>query len=211
MGDGTLSLREAAELTRTGDLWLFRGRALADQAIRAVTNSPVNHVGMAVELEDLPPLLWHAELGRSLADVWTGTSHRGAQLHDLEASVLTWTNRYHQRVWLRQLHGEVTRAMEDALLKEIARRDGTPFPAGATLAGRWLRGRLRRPASLETTYCAEIVASAYQAMGLLATDRPTNWYDPGRFWSGDRLDLQAGATLGTEVRVVVEPAAELPP
>ena len=209
MSDGTLSLREGAELTRTGDLWLFRGPKLADQAIRAVTNSPVNHVGMAVVLEDLPPLLWHAELGRSVADVWTGTSHRGAQLHDLESAVLTWTNRYRQRAWLRQLHGEVNRAMEDALLKEISRKDGTPFPAVATLAGRWLRGRLRRPAPLETTYCAEIVASAYQAMGLLAADRPPNWYDPGRFWSGDRLDLQAGATLGSEIRVLVEPPAEL--
>jgi hypothetical protein len=65
VSDSALSLAQAAELTRTGDLWLFRGRSAADHAIRAVTNSPVNHVGMAVVLEDLPPLLWHAELGRA--------------------------------------------------------------------------------------------------------------------------------------------------
>lgn len=199
-----ITLDDAVELTRTGDLWLFRGSAIADQAIRAVTNSPVNHVGMAVVLDDLPPLLWHAELGRSLPDVWTGDHHRGVQLHDLGAAVLTWSNRYGQRPWFRQLQFPVDRAMEDALLLEIARRDGTPFPATLSLAGRWLRGRVRRSAPVEVTYCAEIVAGAYQAMGLLTGHRPTNWYDPGRFWSGDRLQLERGATLGDEIGVTVE-------
>jgi hypothetical protein len=51
----TLDLDAAAELTRTGDLWLFRGRSGADRAIQSLTNAPVNHVGMAVVLDDLPP------------------------------------------------------------------------------------------------------------------------------------------------------------
>ncbi len=41
-----------------------------DRAIQIATNSRVNHVGMSVVIEDLPPLMWHAELGRSLPDVW---------------------------------------------------------------------------------------------------------------------------------------------
>jgi hypothetical protein len=57
-------LDHALDITRTGDLWLFRGRSLADRAIQLATNSPVNHVGMAVVVDDLPPLMWHAELGR---------------------------------------------------------------------------------------------------------------------------------------------------
>ena len=40
-----LTLDRAVDLTRTGDLWLFRGRTVADRAIRTLTNSPVNHVG----------------------------------------------------------------------------------------------------------------------------------------------------------------------
>jgi len=200
----TLDLDAAVDLTRTGDLWLFRGRSAADHAIRAVTNSPVNHVGMAVVLEDLPALMWHAELGRGLADVWTGTFHRGVQLHDLRAAVEQWSHRYAQRAWLRQLDAEVTPEMESALLRTIARLDGTPFPSTATLAGRWARGRLlRRPAAVETTYCAEVVAATYQAMGLLGGERPTNYYDPGSFWSGDDLPLLSGARLGDEIRVAV--------
>ena len=202
MRDG-VDLDEAVEATRTGDVWLFRGRSAADQAIRAVTNAPVNHVGMAVVLEDLPPLIWHAELGRGLVDVWTGTFHRGVQLHDLRGAVEQWCGRYQQRAWLRQLDGEVTPTMEDALLKVIAKMDGTPFPATAALARRWVLGRRRRAADVATTYCAEVVAATYQAMGLLGDDRPTNYYDPGSCWSGDELELLRGARLGEEIRVRV--------
>ncbi len=201
MTETVLSLDEAIELTRTGDLWLFRGRTAADHAIRAVTNSPVNHVGMAVVLDDLPPLMWHAELGHGVMDVWTGSHHRGVQLHDLRSAVEQWSHRYGQRPWLRQLDAEVTPAMEDAVLKVIARLDGTPFPATMALAARWFRGRLRRPAPVEATYCAEVVAATYQAMGLLGDDLPTNFYDPGNFWSGDGLELRRGARLGEEIAV----------
>jgi hypothetical protein len=201
--DSSLSLAAAVDLTRTGDLWLFRGDAFADLAIRAATNSPVNHVGMAVVLEDLPPLLWHAELGKSLPDMWSGQRHRGVQLHDLKDAVVWWRTRYGQRAYLRQLQAEVTREMEDAVLRVIARYDGTPFPRTLGLMSRWIVGRARQATSLETVYCAELVATTYEAMGLLPPGRPANWYDPGSFWSGDDLDLERGATLGAEIEVTV--------
>ena len=139
----SISLDQAVDLARTGDVWLFRGHAMADRAIQLATNSPVNHVGMSVAIEDLPPLMWHAELGRSLPDVWTGTRHRGVQLHDLREAVTVWAARYGQRAWLRQLDPVVTGEMEDAVLQTIARLDGTPFPSTARLASRWLAGRAR--------------------------------------------------------------------
>ena len=92
-----LALEDAIATSATGDLWLFRGRSLADRAIQAVTNAPVNHVGMVVALDDLPPLLWHAELGRSLPDVWSGKRQRGVQLHVLRDAVRVWGERYGQR------------------------------------------------------------------------------------------------------------------
>ncbi len=196
-----LDLDAAVELTRTGDVWLFRGSTPADRAIRTLTNSPVNHVGMAVVLEDLPPLLWHAELGRSLPDMWTGQRQRGVQLHDLKDAVTLWNERYHARAWLRQLHFDVTEQVEDEVLRTIARLDGKPFPTTRGLAQGWLTGRLRYHRAAETIYCAELVAVTYQAMGLLPGQRPQNWYDPGKFWSGDRLELLRGASLGDEIAV----------
>ena len=196
-----LTLDQAVDLTRTGDVWLFRGSTPADRAIQTLTNSPVNHVGMAVVLDDLPPLLWHAELGKSLPDMWTGQRQRGVQLHDLHDAVTVWNTKYGARAWLRQLHYDVTKEMEDVVLTTIARLDGKPFPTTRGLAQGWLTGRLRYHRSAETIYCAELVAVTYQAMGLLAAQRPQNWYDPGRFWSGDRLELRLGASLGDEIAV----------
>ncbi|MGF1663081.1 MAG: hypothetical protein ACFCVG_11560 [Kineosporiaceae bacterium] len=204
-----LTLPAAADLTRTGDLWVFRGRSTADRTIQITTNSPVNHVGMALVLEDLPPLLWHAELGRGLVDVWSGRRRRGVQLHDLHDAVVTWRVRYGQQPFLRQLDPEAGDAMADAALRTVARLDGTPFPSTAGMAGRWLTGRipgLRRRLSareLETAYCAEVVAITYTDMGLLRPGRPPGWYDPGCFWSGDRLPLTPGHRLGDEIPVTV--------
>lgn len=198
---------EAVELTRTGDLWLFRGHSGADRAIQTLTNAPVNHVGMAVVIDDLPPLMWHAELGRALPDLWSGKHQRGVQLHDLRDAVLIWAAKYGQRAWLRQLEPPVTREQEDAVLRTIARLDGTPFPSTTRLLGRWLRGRAPkrtpspRHAGVESAYCAEVVALTYEAMELLPAGRRANWYDPGRFWSGDRLELAGDARLGTEIAV----------
>ncbi|MBW4702167.1 MULTISPECIES: hypothetical protein [unclassified Micromonospora] len=229
----SISLDEAVDLSRTGDVWVFRGRSVPDRAIQFTTNSPVNHVGMAVVLDDMPPLMWHAELGRSLRDMWTGTHQRGVQLHDLRDAVCVWANRYGQRAWLRQLEPSADLAMEQAVLQTVARLDGTPFPSTAQLAWRWARGRVpqlriplplpgrrdrdgepadRQPGdrptgdrALETAYCAEVVAVTYEAMGLLPPGRRPNWYDPGRFWSGDDLDLAGDARLGAEIEVRIPP------
>src|SRR5215831_3136805 len=209
MPAASIALDQAVDLVRTGDVWLFRGYSVADRAIRVATNSPVNHVGMAVVIDDLPPLMWHAELGRSLPDLWSGTRHRGVQLHDLRDAVTVWATRYGQRAWLRQLEPAVTGEMEDAVLRTIARLDGTPFPSTTRLASRWVLGRapaIRRQANgrdydLETAYCAEVLAITYQAMGLLPGRRRPSWYDAGRFWSGDSLGLSTGYRLGGEIAV----------
>lgn len=201
MRGASLSLDEALATAATGDLWLFRGSSPADFAIRAVTNSPVNHVGMVVAFDDVPPLLWHAELGRALPDVWTGERHRGVQLHRLADAVTTWTERYRQRAWIRQLQGPLERVHEDRLIRTIERLNGRPFPTTAGLARQWLVGRVRRSASLETIYCAELVATTYQAMGLLPERRPASWYDPGKFWSGDHIALVPPFALGGEIAI----------
>jgi hypothetical protein len=194
----------AVATARTGDVWLFRGRSGADRAIRVFTNSPVNHVAMVVALDDLPPLLWHTELGQGIESVWSGDRHRGAQLNRLDEALPLWTGKYRQRAFVRPFDGEITRAMEDALLRVVAEYEGRPFPRTRHLVGKWLSGRLRREASEQAVYCAELLAITYTRMGLLDPRTPANWFDPGRFWSGDRLDLIGGASLGPEVAVALD-------
>lgn len=254
MSVDTVPLAAAAERTRTGDLWLFRGRSTADRLIQTLTNAPVNHVGVAVVLDDMPPLMWHAEMGRALPDVWTGRRQRGVQLHDLEDAVRQWTGSYGQRAWFRQISPEVGPEQEDALLESIARLNGVSFPSAGRLTARWVRGRwaargrgrgpgtvasgpgdgrtrqddddaarrrwrlplptrpvrARRDTAgpamrLEAAYCAEVVGSTLESMGVLLPAGDTSWYDPGRFWSGDDLPLAPGWDYGGEIAVTVNP------
>lgn len=224
----TVPLATAADRTRTGDLWLFRGRTTADRLIQTLTNAPVNHVGVALVLDDLPPLLLHAEMGRALTDVWTGRRQRGVQLHDLEEAVRQWTGPYGQRAWFRQISPEVGPAGEDALLASVARLNGVSFPSTGRLTARWARGRLAsrgrgasRPGPgrrgrgagadgeahaarrMEAAYCAEVVGLALESMGVLLPAGDASWYDPGRFWSGDDLPLAPGWDYGREIAVTV--------
>ena len=230
MNPSAVSLEQALDATRTGDLWLFRGRSGPDRAIQSMTNAPVNHVGMTIAIEDLPPLIWHAELGDKLIDMWTGKNQRGVQLNDARQVVERWIINYHQRCWLRQLTPYAGRDQEDRALQVVARMDGTPFPSTARLTGRWFRGRLaatdltrgipfvhrrvrektqRRKrkelqVGLETAYCAETVAITYEEMGLLTSEKHYNWFDPGSFWSGDSLPLAPGYELGAEIAVELD-------
>ena len=208
-GSSTVPFEEAIDVSRTGDLWIFRGGSVADRLIQTASNAPVNHVGMAVVLDDLPPLMWHAELGRSLRDHSTGDHHRGVQLHDLREAVTTWQDRYGQLAWFGRSRPTSAGVEEDALLRTIARLNGVSFPSTMGLAWRWLRGRdghlSRRDAERkglrpEDAYCAEVVA-VRSGDGVLRADAPTNWYDPGRFWSGDTLPLEPGWSYGVEVEV----------
>ena len=59
----------------------------------------------------------------------------------------------------------------------------------------------RREVSRETIYCAELVATTMQQMGLLPEQRPMSWYDPGKFWSGDDIALVQPFSLGEEIAV----------
>lgn len=230
MNANTVTLERALAETRTGDIWLFRGASGPDRAIQTLTNAPVNHVGMSVAIDDLPPLIWHAELGDKLQDMWTGTHHRGVQLNDVRQAVEQWMLRYDQRCWLRQLTPYATREQEDEMLRVIARMNGTAFPTTARLTGRWMRGRIpsvsdftrglpfvhRRvrdaaerkkteslKAGVQTAYCAETVAITYEEMGLLTTEKHYNWFDPGKFWSGDTLPLTKGYRLSEEIAVTL--------
>jgi hypothetical protein len=231
VGENSVSLKRALDETRTGDIWLFRGTSRPDRAIQSLTNSPVNHVGMSVAIDDLPPLMWHAELSNKLTDMWTGTNHRGVQLHDAREAVEQWIHKYGQRCWLRQLTPYATREQENRLLRVIAKMDGTPFPSTMRVTARWFRGRVptptdftrgiplvdkrvremtqqrklrQRQVGIETAYCAETVAITYEEMGLLETLKHSNWFDPGSFWSGDSLPLAPGYSLSGEIAVVTD-------
>ena len=151
---------------------------------------------MVVALDDLPPLLWHAELGRSLPDVWTGEHQRGVQLHLLADAVTTWRERYGQRAWVRLLDGPIERHHEDRLMEVIDRFDGRPFPTTAGLVRQWINGRLRRRRRRWRRSTAPSWWPPPTSTWACSRTRPASWYDPGRFWSGDELRARAAVQPG---------------
>lgn len=210
-----IPLEDGLAASRSGDLWIFRGRTVINKVMHAATNSPVNHVGMAVVIDDLPPLLWHAEIGRAMYDYWAGRHQRGTQLHDLREAVQRWQNRYGQRAFLRQLTPEVGQAEEDRMMLSIARLDGVRFPSYPGLALSWLGGRdahqtrrqrARGSVAPRDAFCAEIVGRTLTEMGILTGGVPPQWYDPGRFWSGDSLPVREPWRYGEEIEVAPAPA-----
>jgi hypothetical protein len=141
----SITLGEVLDLARMGDVWLFRGRKAADRAIQVATSSSVNHVGMSAVIDDLSPLMWHAELGRSLPDLWSGTRHRGVQLHDLRQAVIVWSTRYGQQAWLRRLdldagpHPNPAKAADGKRMHKLA-LDSEAAPAVARIFAEFLAG-----------------------------------------------------------------------
>ncbi len=105
-----------------------------------VTNAPVNHVAMVVALRRPAAAAVAHRAGPSIESVWTGEHHRGAQLNRLDEALQVWTGKYGQRAFVRQFDGEITREMEDELLRVIAEYDGRPFPNTSHLVGKWLVG-----------------------------------------------------------------------
>jgi hypothetical protein len=199
-----ISLAAAMDAATTGDIWLFRGTKVNDRFVQIGTNSPVNHVAMAVAIDDFPPLLFHTESHPSVVDVWTGERRPGVQLQRLDEAVRVWGNRWGNEPYVRQLSPGISREAEDELLRVINEYDGRRFPSTGGLARRWLLGRVRRKADPDEIFCAELIATSYQRMGLLNRTKPPNWYDPGRFWSGDRIGLDDGFSLSAETEVVLD-------
>ena len=110
-----------------------------------------------------------------------------------------WTKKYKQLAWVRHFDGEITATMEDALLRVIAEYEGPPFPRLASSLESGCRGRA--PGSVGGgRVLRRAAAITYTRMGLLTPGRPANWFDPGRFWSGDRLSSAAAPASATRSR-----------
>ena len=197
------SLDEAVATAATGDLWLFRGRSLADRAIQAVTNSPVNHVG-------------HGRRARRPAAAAVARRARPLAARRVERAAPA----RRPAAQAARRRDDLERALRPARVGAPARGDDRARARGppdegdrrASTAGRSPPRSVSRAtgstgarapprSSLEAVYCAELVATTYQHMGLLPSRRPASWYDPGRFWSGDRIELVPPFALGGEVAV----------
>ena len=188
---------------KTGDLVLFSGKSTFSNLIKLASGGKWSHVGLVLVEPDRPdePLLWEATTLCDVPDVEVGAVEPGIQLVPLRARV----ERYDGEVTCRALNrplGEEQIARLTAARGALGRRafEGRKLElARAVYDG---PGGASRREDLSTVYCAELVAEAYQAMGLLPEwpeGLPSNEYVPLDFCEERGLKLLDGFALGPEV------------
>ena len=193
---------------QTGDLVLFSGKGGVSAGIKWLTLCEWSHVGMVVRMPaDAGPLgdavlLWESTNLDNLKDALDGVAKRGVQLVLLSERVQS----YPGEIAIRQLSAYRDPAMLEALSALRMKLRNRPYEQRklelmrAALDGPF--DRLHSPEDLSSLFCSELIAEAYQAMGLLPEQlegKPSDEYTP-RDFSGD-LVLLRGATLGPILRV----------
>lgn len=184
---------------KTGDIVLYSGNAPISTIIKIATSSKWSHVGMVVRVPDLLFVsVWEStKQGTHLLDLDSGQIRKGVQLVPLSDRILT----YGGRIALRRLEGanlqnpdyERLWALRQKLSKRPYETDKIELLKAA------YDGPLgKNDEDLRSLFCSELVAEAYQALGLLATRKPSNEYVPADFSSSRKLKLTKG-TLGKEI------------
>jgi hypothetical protein len=189
---------------KTGDLVLFSGASFFSSVIKWAIGGKWSHVGVVVRSPQLPErvLLWESTRLADLADVETGRAAAGVQLVHLSERLA----RYEGAFKLRPLDRPITPEMEQAFAKRRAELCGRPYEQQKlelveAALDRWFRAL--REERLHSLFCSELVAEAYQAMGLLPEPPlglPSCEYTPHDF-ARRSVKLLRGYTLGRIVEI----------
>lgn len=204
---GKVRYEDVEAQLRTGDVLLFHGDSRRSRVVETISGSTFSHIGMVVRLEQKPPLIWHTDPRPVAEDVLDRQDHGGAQLNDLATALAKMTSpAYGDTPWLRQLLVARTPALDDAALLAVTDMDERSFPAPIRVFVDWLLGHLRTPTPGKRMDCAEVVAEAYQRMGLLPAIPPANAYAPKDFSAeNEKLGLLLGASLGPQLELLCGP------
>jgi hypothetical protein len=198
---------------KTGDLVLFSGASFFSRVIRWAIGGKWSHVGVIVLSPQLPGrvLLWESTTLADLPDAETGRAQAGVQLVFLSERLATYAGEFK----LRQLDKPVTLEMEEAFAKRRAALRGRPYEQDKlelleAAVDSWFRAL--KEARLNSVFCSELVAEAYQAMGLLPAPPdglPSCEYTP-RDFARRRVQLLRGYALGRIIAVGERSAAAEP-
>jgi hypothetical protein len=204
----TIGFEELVPTLRTGDVFLFHGDSTISWIVERVTGSRYSHAAMVIRPDPLkPPMLWQTGPDPIIEDQFTQTMHGGAQLGLLDADLkLMAIPKYGDVPFVRRLQVERDLDFELQALKAVAILDGRPFPSNPEMLLHWAEGLLGIPSPGPTMFCAQLVAATFMGMGLLPAAPPSNFYDPKDFSTEyQRLNLQKGARLETEIQVILPP------
>ncbi len=186
---------------KTGDIILFSGKGGISDGIKLFTCSKWSHVGMVYKLNDSldtrgSVFCWESTTLSNIEDADSGKLTKGVQRVELsERLEKCFSNGY--EICIRQLSkpldGDMIRKLND-FRHEVS---GRPYEKNKLeLLKAAYDGVLgKNKEDLSSLFCSELVAEAYQRMGLLTEDLPSNEYTPKDFSSERHLNLQLGYQL----------------
>ena len=184
---------------KTGDIVLFSGKGGFSRSIRWFTFSTWTHVGMIIRLPEYEgPLIWESLRVPEIPDVTDGTMKSGVQLLDLSERIQTCDG----PVAIRTLNQPITEKMFEALTDFQRTVKDRPYEKSMMELFRaaWDGPFGKNKENLSSIFCSELVAEAYQAMGLLQCDTkggaPSNEYTPKYFSEEGSLALLDRWRLG---------------
>ncbi len=179
----------------TGDIVLFSGKGGVSAGIKWLTRSDWSHVGMALRPADPDViLLWESALLNDAEEAETGQIS-GVQLTPLRRRIAG----YDGDIAIRNLEVERTPAMYEALNGLRQEVKGRPYEKSRL---QLLRSAYDGPfgnnhEDLSSLFCSELIAEAYQRMGLLPETPHASEYTPRDFSDAGGLVLLKGR-LGPE-------------
>lgn len=191
------------ETLGTGDIILFSGKGGISSLIKRFTMSRWSHIGMVVRAAEWDMvLLWESTTLSTIVDLETQTARKGVQLVPLSDRVAG----YDGEMAVRRL-GPAPAAPQIAALVELRHEvKGRPYEESELELLRSAYDGLAgaNVEDLSSLFCSELVAEAYQRMGLLGEETPSNEYTPKDFAMGGPVDdaiRRCGARLGDETLI----------
>ncbi len=194
--------RQLRDTLSTGDLLLFDGDGIISRGIQLLTDSHFSHIGMAIVSSELDTIFcWESTTLSTVKDADTGLATKGVQLVLLSDRL----NTYQGKVSVRHLLGESLTEHDLRDLSSLRQRlKGTPYEEDdleLLFSALDYFDQDDGEEDLSSLFCSELVAEAYQTLGLLPPCKPSNEYTPADFSEKEDMELLNGFHLGDEIKI----------
>ncbi|MBI4640690.1 MAG: hypothetical protein HY731_08350 [Candidatus Tectomicrobia bacterium] len=190
---------------KTGDILLFSGKSGISEGIKFFTLSKWSHVGMVYAFQDrLDPngtvFCWESTTLSDIKDAETGKLTKGVQRVELSERLERCFAQGYE-ISVRQLSIPLTDEMIIALNQFRHDVSGRPYERNKIELIKSAYDSIfgENKEDLSSLFCSELVAEAYQKMGLLTEDTSSNEYTPKDFSQEKRIKLQLEYSLGNEI------------
>ncbi|MDD5753754.1 MAG: YiiX/YebB-like N1pC/P60 family cysteine hydrolase [Methylococcales bacterium] len=202
-----MKYKEIRDQLKTGDIILFSGKGGISDGIKLFTFSEWSHVGMVYRLNDPfdergSVFCWESTTLSNIEDADSGRLTKGVQRVELsERLEKCFSSGY--KICIRQL----SKPLDDGMIRKLNEFrhevSGRPYEKSKLellkAAYDGIFGLNKE--DLSSLFCSELVAEAYQRMGLLTEALPSNEYTPKDFSIERHLSLQLGYQLEHEMFV----------